>query len=360
MILSPTEDSEVNTNSTIWLTQYIYQFPHFQILKPVLIQFLRQALQCETNPARVSSYINFLSTQDCIEPFSELSDLVADLSSVIIERHSVASYVLSGDDNPTIKNLISIFYLHIRKSLEYREETFNVLQNFTTNEYVLVAWPNGEPCAMLILVIHAAIVLLTYGPLENFEPFNSLLNMWFPRNSEQPKAFHPETMENTSYLPDWIKLRMIRSNVSHLVDAAIEKLEPQKLILFIQSFGIPTNSMSKLLCTLDKTTLHNPKLVVDSVLDKAYMIQLVEVQNKRGAVGGDTFVKAIEMMMPPVQDTDVDLQLDTKKQLPTVIRKNSVQINTNEVVSLCVNLFDPRFTGDRNKILSQVIKVGFH
>ncbi|XP_045473416.1 integrator complex subunit 1 [Harmonia axyridis] len=356
LILSPTEDTEVNTNNTTWLTHYIYQFPHFLIIKPVLIQFLRQALQCETNPARVSSYINFLSTQDCIEPFSELSDLVADLSSVIIERHSVASYVLSGDNNPTLKNLISIFYLHIRKSLEYGEETINALQNFTTSEYVLVTWPTGEQSVMLILVIHAAIVLLTYGPIEDFEPFNLLLNMWFPKDSEHPRAYHVETTEETSYLPDWIKLRMIRSNVSHLVDAAIEKLEPQKLILFIQSFGIPTNSMSKLLCTLDKTTLQNPKLVVDSVLDKTYMIQLVEVQNKRGAVGGDTFVKAIEMQLPPVQDVDVNLNLETKKPLPLVAKKTSKQLNEKEVVNLCKNLFDPRYLGDKDKIVSQIVK----
>ena len=36
-----------------------------------------------------------------------------------------------------------------------------------------------------------------------------------------------------------------------LVDAALNDLEPQKLVLFIQSFGIPVASMSKLLKKLD-------------------------------------------------------------------------------------------------------------
>ncbi|KAK9886100.1 hypothetical protein WA026_014889 [Henosepilachna vigintioctopunctata] len=357
LILSPTEDPEVNTNNTTWLTQYIYQFPHFAIIKPVLIQFLRQALQCETNPSRVSSYINFLSTQEFIEPFSELSDLIADLSSVIIERHSVASYVLSGENNPTLKHLISLFYLHIRKSLEFGDETYNVLQNFNVSEYVIINWASMGQCAMLILVIHAAIVLLTYGPIDNFEPFNLLLEMWFPKNSESPRAFTPETSESTSFLPDWIKLRMIRSNVSHLVDAAIEKLEPQKLILFIQSFGIPTNSISKLLCTLDKTTMLNPKLVMDSVLDKAYMIQLVEVQNKRGAVGGDTFVKAIELQTHAISDQELELNIENKRELSHTFKRKSVQINEAEIVQLVINLFDQRFVGDKNKIVSELIKV---
>lgn len=111
---------------------------------------------------------------------------------------------------------------------------------------MLVTWDTGEQCHMQTLVIHAAIVLLTYGPLD-YAPFETLLDLWFPIDDEQPQAYNPETNERTSYLPDWMKLRMIRSNVPRLVDAAIEKLEPPKLVLFIQSFGIPTNSISKLL-----------------------------------------------------------------------------------------------------------------
>ena len=37
-----------------------------------------------------------------------------------------------------------------------------------------------------------------------------------------------------------------------LVDAALNDLEPHKLVLFIQSFGIPVASMSKLLHKLDR------------------------------------------------------------------------------------------------------------
>jgi hypothetical protein len=40
-------------------------------------------------------------------------------------------------------------------------------------------------------------------------------------------------------IPDWLKLKMIRSEVPPLVDAALVELDPGKLVLFIQSFGIP-------------------------------------------------------------------------------------------------------------------------
>uniref|UniRef100_A0AAR5P8Z6 DUF3677 domain-containing protein n=1 Tax=Dendroctonus ponderosae TaxID=77166 RepID=A0AAR5P8Z6_DENPD len=282
LILSPTEDGELNVeNYSNWLSQYIRHFAHFAIIKPVLVQFLRQALQIETNPTIMSSYINFLTTQDCYESFAELNDLISDLSSVIIERHSVTSYVLPGDGNVTLKNLLQLFCIYTIKSKENVEESYSIHQTYN-NEYVIVSWGTGEQCSMQPLVIHSAIVLLTYGPLPLFKPFNVLLNTWFPLNMDHPRAYSPDTSETTSYLPDWMKLRMIRSNVSRLVDAAIEKLEPPKLVLFIQSFGIPTSSITKLLNTLDKATILDQKLVMDSVLDKTYMIQLVEVQNKRG------------------------------------------------------------------------------
>jgi integrator complex subunit 1 len=355
LILAPGDETE--TNNTNWLTSYIRQFPHFAMIKPVLVQFLRQALQIETNPSRVSSYINFLAIQDCNDSFTELHDLIADLSSVIIERHSVASYVLPGPDNQTLKNLLTIFSTHIQKAQEYSEDIYSSLQNY--NEYVLITWLTGEQCHMQTLVIHAAIVLLTYGPLENFDPFDRLLNFWFPENGEHPRAYVPDTNERTSYLPDWMKLRMIRSNVPRLVDAAIEKLEPPKLVLFIQSFGIPTTSISKLLNTLDKATLLDAKLVVDSVLDKTYMIQLVEVQNKRGAVGGETFVKAIEMQMPVVQDADVDVAIETKKALPDLVKSQQIASSAGSIVNMLNNIFSPNYSGSKNKDILNLTKMSF-
>ena len=50
---------------------------------------------------------------------------------------------------------------------------------------------------------------------------------------------------------DWLKLKMIRSSIPVLVDSALRDLEPSQLVLFIQSFGIPVDSMTKLLQTLD-------------------------------------------------------------------------------------------------------------
>ncbi|XP_074031571.1 integrator complex subunit 1 [Leptinotarsa decemlineata] len=358
LILAPPEDLEAarEGEDTQWLTRFVCRFAHFSLIKPVVAQFLRQALQIETNPSRVSSYIDFLSVQQQAEPFVELNELITDLSSVIIERHSVASYVLPGRDYGTLRNLLQIFYLYTQKAKENGDESYTINQTYG-NDYVIVSWATGEQCAMQPLVIHATIVLLTYGPLDDFKAFDLLLTSWFPENMEHPRAYSPDTSETTSYLPDWMKLRMIRSNVSRLVDAAIDKLEPPKLVLFIQSFGIPTNSISKLLHTLDKATILDPKLVVDSVLDKTYMIQLVEVQNKRGAVGGETFVKAIEMQVPPVREIEIQVDVEIRKQMPPMAKWQKVAaVNDSEVVHGLNNLFNPNGSGDRNLIILSLIK----
>lgn len=70
-----------------------------------------------------------------------------------------------------------------------------------------------------------------------------MLNVWFPLNGEQPRAYLIDTSEEALLIPDWLKLRMIRSGVSRLVNAALVDLAPQQLVLFIQSFGIPVASM---------------------------------------------------------------------------------------------------------------------
>lgn len=97
---------------------------------------------------------------------------------------------------------------------------------------------------MHILVVHAMVILLTLGPpkgspvcfrvallkmIEEYKylslscigesDFYALLNIWFPEKKPLPTAFLVDTSEEALLLPDWLKLRMIRSEVSRLVDA---------------------------------------------------------------------------------------------------------------------------------------------
>lgn len=52
--------------------------------------------------------------------------------------------------------------------------------------------------------------------------FYNLLDIWFPDKKPLPTAFLVDTSEEALLLPDWLKLRMIRSEVSRLVDAGMD------------------------------------------------------------------------------------------------------------------------------------------
>lgn len=54
----------------------------------------------------------------------------------------------------------------------------------------------------------------------------------------------------------------------HYLFLALQDLEPQQLLLFVQSFGIPVSSMSKLLQYLDQAVSHDPQTLEQNIMDK--------------------------------------------------------------------------------------------
>jgi len=77
------------------------------------------------------------------------------------------------------------------------------------------------------------------------------------------------------------------------VSAALVDLEPAQLLLFVQSFGIPVTSVSKLLHCLDSAVELDSEAMEGAVVDKGYMAQLIEVQRMRGASGGSKFYELL-------------------------------------------------------------------
>jgi hypothetical protein len=74
------------------------------------------------------------------------------------------------------------------------------------------------------------------------------------------------------------------------------------LLLFVQSFGIPVDSMSQLLQCLDSAVAMDPDAMDTAIVDKSYMAQLIEVQRMRGAIGGNKFYQLLlDGHSPPQQ-----------------------------------------------------------
>ncbi|CAB1341759.1 unnamed protein product [Coregonus sp. 'balchen'] len=270
-----------------WLLQDLPKLPLFDSVRGMTSTALQQAIHMETDPQTISAYLIYLSQH------SPRSTIMNSLFS----KHSCRP-----ESDAVLSALISIFSSYIRRMRKTKEGE-DLYSWSESQDQVFLRWTTGETATMHILVVHAMVILLTLGPPKEESDFFNLLDIWFPDKKPLPTAFLVDTSEEALLLPDWLKLRMIRSEVARLVDAALQDLEPQQLLLFVQSFGIPVSSMSKLLQYLDQAVSHDSQTLEQNIMDKNYMAHLVEVQHERGATGGHTFHGLLSSSLPPRRDS---------------------------------------------------------
>ncbi len=175
-------------------------------------------------------------------------------------------------------------------------------------KFFQVNFADGTTLPIHLNIIQAFVILLTYSTM--IPNPQAILDYWFPIDVPPPQAFTLDTSEPVQILPDWLKLKMIRSSVERLVDAALLDLAPDTIILFVQNFGTPVNSMSKLLALLDRAVIEQFDAVKSAIMNKTYLSQLIEIQQARGAKNGHIAVQALELhgqvvVDPPKRDVIV-------------------------------------------------------
>ncbi|XP_069342752.1 integrator complex subunit 1 isoform X2 [Eulemur rufifrons] len=291
-----------------WLLRDLPRLPLFDSVRSTTALALQQAIHMETDPQTISAYLVYLSQHTPVEEQGQHSDLALDVARLVVERSTIMSHLFSklsssAASDAVLSALLSIFSRYVRRMRQSKEGE-EVYSWSESQDQVFLRWSSGETATMHILVVHAMVILLTLGPPRAGDgEFQALLDIWFPEKKPLPTAFLVDTSEEALLLPDWLKLRMIRSEVPRLVDAALQDLEPQQLLLFVQSFGIPVSSMSKLLQYLDQAVAHDPQTLEQNIMDKNYMAHLVEVQHERGASGGQTFHSLLTASLPPRRDS---------------------------------------------------------
>ncbi|XP_029802983.1 integrator complex subunit 1 isoform X2 [Suricata suricatta] len=291
-----------------WLLRDLPRLPLFDSVRTATALALQQAIHMETDPQTISAYLVYLSQHTPVEEQGQHSDLALDVARLVVERSTIMLHLFSkrscsAESDAVLVALLSIFSRYVRRMRKSKEGE-EVYSWSESQDQVFLRWTGGETATMHILVVHAMVILLTLGPPRAGDgEFQALLDIWFPEKQPLPTAFLVDTSEEALLLPDWLKLRMIRSEVPRLVDAALQDLEPQQLLLFVQSFGIPVSSMSKLLRHLDQAVAHDPQTLEQNIMDKNYMAHLVEVQHERGASGGQTFHSLLTASLPPRRDS---------------------------------------------------------
>ena len=302
-----------------WLLKRLPRLPCFGIYYPQISTALRSACQYENDPLVVSMYIQFLAHY-APDSVTDLSDLCLEISSIIVERSTLLPAILPGtlcktppkvasDTYGALLRLFLHFMTRMRQQGQAPAAAMAEWMDQETQELIMVQWQLNDVTAIVhFFIVHAQIILLTYGvpdvrnqtgsesPEAVVELFNQLLQIWSPYNGKMPRAFMIDASKKEVVLiPDWLKLKMIRSEVAALVDAALVELGPQQLVLFIQSFGIPVASMSKLLQKLDRAVQSDFEGVINAVHDRSYMGQLISVQHQRGARHGEAFAEMLNL-----------------------------------------------------------------
>ncbi|XP_073931481.1 integrator complex subunit 1 [Castor canadensis] len=291
-----------------WLLRDLPRLPLFGSVRTTTALALQQAIHMETDPQTISAYLVYLSQHTPVEEQGPHSDLALDVARLVVERSTIMAHLFSklpcsAASDAVLGALLSVFSRYVQRMRKSKEGE-EVYSWSESQDQVFLRWTSGETATMHILVVHAMVILLTLGPPRAGDgEFHELLDIWFPEKQPLPTAFLVDTSEEALLLPDWLKLRMIRSEVPRLVDAALQDLEPQQLLLFVQSFGIPVSSMSKLLQYLDQAVAQDPQALEQNIMDKNYMAHLVEVQHERGASGGQTFHSLLTASLPPRRDS---------------------------------------------------------
>lgn len=341
-----------------WLLQDLPKLPLFDSVRGMTSTALQQAIHMETDPQTISAYLIYLSQHAPVEEQAAHNDLALDVARLIVERSTIMNSLFSRhscrpEADAVLNAFLTIFSTYIRRMRKTKEGE-DLYSWSESQDQVFLRWTTGETATMHILVVHAMVILLTLGPPKGESDFYTLLDIWFPDKKPLPTAFLVDTSEEALLLPDWLKLRMIRSEVSRLVDAALQDLEPQQLLLFVQSFGIPVSSMSKLLQYLDQAVSHDPQTLEQNIMDKHYMAHLVEVQHERGATGGHTFHSLLSSSLPARRDSSESSKAKvTVEQAPSSVKmRAATQLNigpSDDLTGILLQIFplkvDPRWHG---------------
>ncbi|XP_062914735.1 integrator complex subunit 1 isoform X2 [Mobula hypostoma] len=300
-----------------WLLRDLPKLPLFSSVCKMTSLALQQAIHVETDPQTISAYVIYLSQHAPVEEQAQHNDLALDVARLIVERSTIMTHLFAKHSYRTecesvLVALIAIFSRYVKRMRKTKEDE-EVYSWSESQDQVFLRWTTGETATMHILVVHAMVILLTLGPPQ-----------------------------------------------------ALQDLEPQQLILFVQSFGIPVSSMSKLLQYLDQAVSHDPQTLEQNIMDKNYMAHLVEVQHERGATGGHTFHTLLTTSVPPSrenEDHNRQNSNNTAPQCPIRIR-GPTQIPVigpdEDLAGLFLQLFpmnpDPRWKNTSSRSISLMLQ----
>lgn len=214
-----------------------------------------------------------------------------------MERLLPSDSVWSAAQSDCFLLILDLYHMYLTKICSSSQGEFAWS---SSQDHLMVKWGSAEAqqCAMLhVHVVSAMVLLLTFSPPPPSEQreskYQQLMDFWFPVvKEEKPSANLVDTFEEAELYQDWLKLRMLSSKNPTVVQGVMEVIsgEPMEVLMFLMSFGIPLESVEKLLELLDKFAEINDTFPVDPAQIKT-VAGYIESHWRRGAASGHKFME---------------------------------------------------------------------
>ena len=343
----------VFTDVKVWLLERLPQTSNFEFIRSSACDSLRPAILVETVPNAICHYIQFLSLYDQ----KGSSDLALDCAHILVDRQLIVNCILQQQHLKQffISSMLKIFLSHLTVSRRPSREIFAWTDS---QDHIMVQWNNDEAANLHIVVVQAMINMLIFEPSDdNREAYNQLMETWF--GDPPPQAFLVDTSEPALLIPDWLRLRLLRSSSARLVDAALKDVEPYQLILFIQSFGLSIASMERLLNELDSAVDANLAEVQDALKDdsvnESLIYNVVEVQWMRGVKSGHKFANLLNHTAEEAKSTDEEKMETTDTVVPIPVREIKPNVSTfkTDLTNYLTKEVNPRFMLEVSREITQ-------
>uniref|UniRef100_H2XNV6 Uncharacterized protein n=1 Tax=Ciona intestinalis TaxID=7719 RepID=H2XNV6_CIOIN len=324
---------EKSENNFSWLLNDLPQLPHYMtVIRSHAIDAVRNAALVESFPSCIAAYVAYLChdltqyASDDVEEMLRCCRRTVVESALKLTRHQVSPSSSESTASSLMSALLQIFLTHVTIAMAHEaqrqaaagEDGTNRMPWSDVQDEVYVRWPGQYKAATLHIIIpQASIVLLGYGAPSQLsftsrDPrlphvdlvYNELMGLWFTEEGYVlPQAFLMDTQEEALLLPDWLKLKMLRSKVTPLSQrlrfAAVRDLTVQQLVFFVQSFGVPVEAMDLLLRVLDsQCDLNREAILAATRGNTEYMSRLLDVQKLRGCKAGGNFAALLKSQLP--------------------------------------------------------------
>ena len=283
-LLLAADDEESDVSAVV---ERLSRLPHFVELRPELCQKLCECCVVETDAKRVFAYAYFVMSH--VE--TEGMHLAAvQLATLVVDRQRMADSLFAGGDGLELRDmLIEFFARYVHGARGDKAD----IEWSSKQDEMRVEWPGGFHAVLPCRCVNAIVLLLCRRadePGSAQEVRADLMDMWFPSDAaNMPTAYLMDTLEEAELTPDWLKLAMLRSADVRLLEVALTGLEPSSALVFIQSFGLPVASASRLLTILDGMVVDKSNMV-----DARKAEPFVKAHRLRGAPTGQTFLSNLK------------------------------------------------------------------